>query len=149
AVQDPVRLADVTHLPLIEAPALESLGVDDVRYRGIAGDHDKGRHIALHDGPAGEKRMRTDLHKLVHGREPTEYDPVSDFDVPGQCRAVGEHDFVANDAIVRHMRIGHEQVVVADAGHAGAVNGSAVDRAALAENIAVAYFQASRLAVVF
>ena len=43
---------------------------------------------------------------------------VCDDDMPGQLDAVAQRDLVADLAVVRHVRIGHEPVVVADAGHA-------------------------------
>ena len=40
--------------------------------------------------------------------------------VPAQCRVGSHDDVIANDAIVRDMDVGHDLVVVADAGDAAA-----------------------------
>ena len=51
------------------------------------------------------------------------------LDVPGERGAVGEDHAVAHLAVVRDVGVGHEQVVVADAGDAAALGGAAVDGA--------------------
>ena len=54
-----------------------------------------------------------------------------------QHRAVGEHDVVLDDAIVRHVRCDHEQAAVADPRHVAGLQGP-VHGAILAEHVAVA-----------
>ena len=92
--------------------------------------------------------MRADLAELVHGGVAAQDHPVADLDVAGEGGAVGEHDLVADHAVVRDVRVGHEQVVVADAVTPLSWRGAAIDGAALAEHVAVADLQARRLAVV-
>src|SRR5450432_2174701 len=48
-----------------------------------------------------------------------------------------------------HMRIRHQQIVIADVRHAPVVAGAAIHRDAFAEYVAVADFQARRFTVVF
>ena len=53
---------------------------------------------------------------------------------------------IADHAVVRDVRVGHEQVVVADARDALVVRRAAIDGAALAEHVAVADLEPRRLA---
>jgi hypothetical protein len=74
---------------------------------------------------------------------------IADLDVTAEGSAVGEHGVGADDAVVRHVRVRHEQVVVADERHALVAGGAAVDGAALAEHVAVADREQRRFAAVF
>src|SRR5690606_21305259 len=56
---------------------------------------------------------------------------------------------VADDAIMRDMRIGHDPVVVADLGDAPILQRAAVDGRVLAYRVAMADHEACRLARVF
>ena len=56
---------------------------------------------------------------------------------------------IAERAVVRDVRVGHEQIVIADARHALIADGAAVDGAELADHVAIADLQARRLAGVF
>ena len=55
---------------------------------------------------------------------------------------------VADDAIVRDVRVGEEQVAVADRGVAAILRGAGVDRDELAEDVVVADRRRRRLAAV-
>src|SRR5579883_317996 len=149
AVNGAVGLADGADLLLREPPALETFGIHRVRFAGITGDHDVGRHITGDDRPAREKCVRPDLAMLMHGRQATENDPIADLHVPAQGDAVGEDRVASHEAVVRDMRVGHEEIIIADAGDALVVHGAAVDRAALAKDVAVTDLEASRLAPIF
>src|SRR3569833_2603097 len=63
--------------------------------------------------------------------------------------AVGKHRHAANQAIVRHVRVGHEQIVTANPGNTFVVRGAPIDGAALTEYIAIADIQPRRLPRVF
>src|SRR3989338_1658806 len=66
-----------------------------------------------------------------------------------QSRPV-RHDGVAADlAIMCHMHIGHDPVVVTDAGDANILSGAGVERAKFADRVVVAYLQARRLPGIF
>ena len=68
--------------------------------------------------------------------------------MPGQAGKTGHDDVVAEDAIMRDMRVDDEQVVRAD--HRGvAVVRRAMNGHAFAKNIVVANFQARDAALVF
>src|SRR5258707_12094786 len=63
--------------------------------------------------------------------------------------AIRHHDLVAEIAVVSDVRIRHQQIVVADAGHPLVVGGAAIHRDGFAKYVAVADFEARRLALVF
>ena len=71
------------------------------------------------------------------------------LDVAAERRVVREHAVRADDAVVPDVRAGHEQIVAADARDQLILGGAAIDRAVLAEGVAVADLQPRRLAVVF
>ena len=50
--------------------------------------------------------------------KPPRIDPVADVHVAGELRVVGEDGVVADLAVVREVHVGHDPVVVADAGDA-------------------------------
>ena len=70
----------------------------------------------------------------------------STVDVPGQRRGVAEDRVAADVAVVRDVGVGHQQVVVADAGDAAAARGAAMDGHELADDVAVADDDPRRLA---
>ena len=74
----------------------------------------------------------------MYGRQSTQDREIADLDVPAQGGHIGQDDLIADAAIVRHVRIGHQEIVVADARHAVAVHGAAVHRDAFTNDIAVA-----------
>ena len=75
--------------------------------------------------------------------------PVAHRDVPGEGRIVCENRVVANDAIMGHMHVGHDPVVVAYAGHTCILRGAGAEAAELADRITVADFKPGRLTGVF
>ena len=75
--------------------------------------------------------------------------PVADIDVAAERRAIREDDLVAEAAVVRDVRIGHEEIVVADAGHARAGDVPRLTVHGFAEHVAVADLEPSGLALVF
>src|SRR6185437_10683744 len=149
AINQAVGLADAADLLLGEPPAFEALGVDRVRNGMIARHHHIGRHVAGDDRATGQEGMRADPAMLMHRRETAENDPVPDLDVTGERDAVGEDRVASHHAVVRDVRIGYEEIVVADAGDALVVDRAAVERAAFAKDIAVADLEAGRLTGVF
>ena len=119
-----------------------------VRLGRLAHRHHVGRHVARDRRVVGDEGMRADLAELVHAGEAAHDHPVAELHVPAERGVVGHHDVVAELAVVRHVRVGHEQVVVADARDALVVRRAAVDGAELAEHVAVADLEPRRLAPV-
>ena len=118
-----------------------------MRLRGPADGHHEWRHVARDGGVVGDEGMRADLAELMHAGEAAHVHPVAHLDVSAERRVVREHAVRADDAVVPDVRAGHEQVVVGDARHQLGLGRAAVDRAVLAERVAVADLQARRLAV--
>jgi len=58
--------------------------------------------------------------------------------VPGHAHGVGHGDVVADGAVVRDVRVGHEQAVGADGGHLVALAGAPVNGDELAEVVGLA-----------
>ncbi len=92
--------------------------------------------------------MATDPAELVNGRETAENGVVLDFDMAGQRRGIGHDHPVVNLAVVGHVRIGHEQVVVADHRLAATIHRAAVQGGKLADAVAIADDQPGFLAAV-
>src|SRR5688572_18625625 len=67
-------------------------------------------------------------------------------DVTCQHDLIGDADVIAQDAVMRDVDGDHDQVVVAHAGDAAAVAGSAMNRYVFANLVAVAYFKNGALA---
>jgi hypothetical protein len=55
--------------------------------------------------------------------------------MPGQCPGIRQDTTVSDAAIVGYVRIGHEQIITADAGKTAAINGAAINRYKFPENI--------------
>ncbi len=66
------------------------------------------------DGVAADERVLRDAAELMDARERADRRVVADLDVAGQRRGVGEDDPASDVGVVRDVRVGHEQVVVAD-----------------------------------
>ena len=72
--------------------------------------------------------MGPHVTELVHQGKAAEDGPVLHPYMPTEGRRIGQDDVVADPAVVGHMGIGHEEIVIADAGldrilHGAAVNG--------------------------
>ena len=66
-----------------------------------------------------------------------------------ELRVVGKNGLVAHLAIVGQMHIGHDPIVVANAGHASVVGGPDVEGTKLTDRVSRPYLQARGLACVF
>jgi hypothetical protein len=110
--------------------------------------HHVRRHVAGHRRVVGDERVRTDLAELVDRRQAAHDHPVADLHVATQRRVVCEHALAADAAIVRDVRVRHEKVVAADYGHALVLGRAAIQRHALANDVAVADFKSRGLAPV-
>src|SRR6185437_2867197 len=84
--------------------------------------------------------------ELVEQAERTDGSVIFDNDVTGELGAIDEDHVVADHAVVADVRVGHDEVVAADARDAAALYGAAVHRTELAEVIRVAHFELHTLA---
>ena len=85
--------------------------------------------------------MPADARELVHEAERANHRVILHVDVAGQLRAIFQHHAVAEDAVVRHVRVRHDQVVAADARDVAALHRAAVHRREFAKFVCVADFQ--------
>src|SRR6187551_442954 len=93
--------------------------------------------------------MRTDAAKLVHGGKSSEYRVVAHMHVPRELGVVGKDGMVAYLAVVRHVRVRHDPVVITEPGHTGVQRRPAIERAEFANGIVVSDFEPRWLAAVF
>src|SRR5271165_320177 len=149
AVQQAVGAADVQDLRGSETTALQPFRIHAVRLGRTADRHDIGGHVAGHRGVVRDETMSAHLGVLMHGRQSAHDHPIAELHVAAQGGAIRHHDLVAESAVVRDVRIRHQQIVIADAGHALVVGGATVHRDRFAKYISVPDFEARRLTVVF
>ncbi len=119
--------------------ALQADGVDAVAGGLALGDHaGKWRHVLGDDRGSADVGIAADAAELVHGRKGADGGEIFHGDVAGQSGAVGENGLVADVAIMRDVRVGHEQAAAADGGGAAAADCAAADGDVFAESIFVA-----------
>ena len=148
AVEDAVSFLEGADGFRGEAGAFESYLVDPAHFGRVAvGDEERGD--VLHDfrASAGDG-MASDAAELVDRGESADHGMVADLHVSGQGAVVGEDDAIADDAVVRDVRVGEKVSPAAD-DRFRAGQGAAVHRAEFAEGVAVADFEKGRLAFVF
>src|SRR5665213_1823145 len=85
----------------------------------------------------------------MRSRQTTHVHPVTQLYVPGKCCAVGHDDVIAKHAVMRNVRVRHEEIVTADAGNALIVGGAAVDGTKFAKYVVIADLKMRALACVF
>src|SRR6185437_109330 len=137
-VKGTVRALDGANALAVEPAPLQAFRVHAARHRELAGDIDEGRHVTVDRREHRGERVRADLAELVHARESAQHNVVADFDMARERGIVGEDGVAADVAVVRNVRVGHDPVVVADAGGVAAFGGAAVDRDEFMEGVAVA-----------
>ena len=109
----------------------------------------KRQHVLRHHAVSADEGVPPDAAELVHAGGGADHRPVPHRHVPAQRDGVGQHHVIADVHIVRHVRVGHQQVVVADAGDQAAALGAAMDGDEFADVVAVADARFGALAVVF
>src|SRR6185369_3851406 len=96
------------------------------------------QRVLDHHRVASDESVLPDSAELMHARISADRRVVFDKHVTGERRSVAEDDIAADVAIVRNMRMSHEQVVRANLGQASATVSSAVQRREFAKRIALA-----------
>jgi hypothetical protein len=89
--------------------------------------------------------MRTNATELVRGCKPAEDRPIAYMHVPGNRCIVREDRIVTDLTVMGYMGVGHDPVVIANTRNALVLHGSTVDRARLANRIAIPDHQLRRL----
>ena len=117
---------------------------DRIRARGDA----EGRQILSDLGAALHDRQCADARELMHQRVAGDEHPVLHRDVACQQRAIRQNDMIAHRAIVRDVRVGHDEIIGAD--HRGVFNfRGAIDGGVFAKDVVIADDQARRFVFVF
>src|SRR5699024_5416173 len=148
-VDQAVGLANVANLRAVVAAALEPFGVDAPRSRRLPGNHHVGRNVQVDAAVHAQKSVRADTAELMGAGVAGEDHPVTNDHVAGQGGAIGKGGVRAHLAVVGDVAVGHQPVVVADAGHANVVGGDAVDGHILADGVVTADLHGGVFAVVF
>ena len=95
------------------------------------------RRQILHEAcDAGEHRKPAEPAELMHHAAPADGDPIRQFHMPGQERAIGERAVIAHLHIVPEMRVAHQKIVMSQRGRLG-LRG-AMDGDAFADDVVIA-----------
>src|SRR5918993_139766 len=128
--------------------ALHADGVEAVAAGVVADGEGEGERVLDDDRVAADVRLAPDAAELVDARVGADVRAVGDFDVAGERGGVSHDDAVADAAVVRDVRLGHDEAVVADGGEHPAALRAAVDGDELAYLAATADARLRRLAPV-
>ena len=82
----------------------------------------------------------------MHAGERADRRVVLDRDVTGERCGVGENRLVPDMAVMRDVRVGHEEIVVADLGDSSTAGRAAMDRDELSNDVAAADLEPRQLA---
>ena len=85
---------------------------------------------------------------MVHRTERSYLGPFLHRDVSAESRSIREEHMIADEAIMSHVHISHNQCVTTDTGQAATFHRAAVDGHELPNGIVVANLQARRFALV-
>src|SRR5262249_40838941 len=108
--------------------------------------HDaKWRNIAAGARQPAHHREPPDAGVLMHDAVAGDQRAIADLDPSGEQRVSRDDGGISDAAIVRDVRILHEEVVVADDGDLAAL-AAAMNRGALAKDVAIADPQLARTA---
>ena len=89
--------------------------------------------------------VRTDFHELINDRESSQNDPVPYLYMTGQLRVICKNGVVAHDTVMGQVHIRHQPIVIPHSRDASASGGSYVECRKLANSIAIANNQLTRL----
>ena len=81
---------------------------------------------------------RADVNKLVHTGLAADHGKVVDMHVSGQSHVVGDDQIVAENTVMRHVNVGHQQIAATDARNALILNRAGRNRTVFANNVVVA-----------
>jgi hypothetical protein len=110
---------------------------------------DQERRHVLHDFRAtADDRVRANAAKLMHRAQAADDGMIAHDDMSRQSGVVGENRLVPDYAIVRDVRVGEEEITVADDRFLAGTR-AAMDGGKFAEGVALADFEMGRLALVF
>jgi hypothetical protein len=91
----------------------------------------------------------TDVTELVHTGEASKDRIFADVNMTAQLHAIGKNRVVSHLTVVSHVHVRHHPVGIADACYAGILDGSAIERAKLADGIVITDFESCCFATIF
>ena len=116
-VDEPVGAVQLLDGRGLESGPAEALAVDAAGRGGVAARRHVGAVRPLNTTePMAVNACRPIRAELVHDGERAKHHEVVDGHVAGEGRAVGHHRVRADPAVVRDVHVGHDPVVVAEAG---------------------------------
>src|SRR5699024_2356705 len=127
---------------LAPAAPLHALIVHAVSSRRVAARHHIGGDVFQHQRAACRHGEVAEVAELVHAGHAAEDHAAAHMYVTGDGGVVGEDAIVGNHAVVRHVHIGHQQVVAADARQGIVLYRAAMNGDTLANDVVVAYLEA-------
>src|SRR5262249_36752896 len=119
-----------------ETLALQSDQVQSFEASPVTPHHAVGNDIVRHARHSADEGIAADPRELLYRGQATDVDVTRDDPMPAERNAVGEGDAVADMAIVRDVRIGHEVSLIAHLRLPAAFFGSAIHRDMFADDIA-------------
>src|SRR5208282_2825480 len=129
-----------------EARAAETYHVDGAQRMRTIDDAER-RDVAAHAATAASQGQAADARVLMNHAIAGDERAITDLDPSRQQRTATDYDFVADSAVMRDMRVMHHEVVVAD-NRDLALFASAMNRGALAKDVAIANSHLTRRAAV-
>ena len=93
--------------------------------------------------------MSADPAKLVYAGKSTEGDPVIEYHVATELRAVRKRDVVTDHTIMGDVNVGHDPVVIPNPRATLVLNRSGVDRYKFTECVAITNFKDGGLTRIF
>src|SRR5215469_11292462 len=125
-----------------ESAALEAHGIQTISVC-VPSRHclRKWQHVLGNRCPAAYKRIGADVHEVVYRTQSTHRGPFVDGHMAAQGRGIRQDHVIPDDAVVRNMRIRHDQHVVANRSQLPAFDRSAIDGHELANYVMVSDLQ--------
>src|SRR5206468_243344 len=104
--------------------------------------------VLLHNAVRTDESVTADVAELVHSAKGADIGPIFDDYVACESDAVAENHVVADPDIVRHVGIGHQQIVAPDAGDQSPTLGSAMNGYEFADPVSIADASLGALALI-
>jgi hypothetical protein len=105
----------------------------------------EGGNILTHGTHATDESAPTDGHEMVNTRFPTNHHSIFQKNMPSKFRTVGKNDSITQDAIVRHMDIGHKKAIVPDRSNSSALLRTRMNGYEFTNRVSIPNHQTTRL----
>ncbi len=146
--KEPNRRRDVLDSVLFEVLAFETDRIHPITCWLDADGLDPGQGVLRNHRIATDIGVTSNTTELMDGAEGADRRVVLHLDMPSQGGSIAEHRPTPNMTVVRHMGVGHEQIVIANGGQPTTIFSPPMHRAELAESIPVPDLEARLAAAV-